>query len=71
MGVGMALVEACLQRAREDRHRQVVIHTTGAMKVAWKMYESRGFQRAPDLDFRQGDLQVFGFRLAILENQPS
>ena len=67
MGVGRALVEACLDLAREDQHTRVVIHTTNAMKTAWRMYEAIGFKRAPDLDFMQGDLQVFGFRFAILE----
>ena len=65
LGVGKALMEACLQRAREDGHGTVIIHTTEAMKTAWKMYEARGFQRAPELDFKQGALQVFGFRYAI------
>jgi len=65
MGVGRALVEKCLDLARERTHTQVIIHTTNAMKVAWKMYEDRGFKRSPDLDFLQGELQVFGFRLKV------
>ena len=70
MGVGKALMEKCLALAAEHRHTQVIIHTTGAMKVAWKMYEDRGFQRSTDLDFMQGELQVFGFRMKLQEPGP-
>jgi GNAT superfamily N-acetyltransferase len=65
MGVAKALVEQCIAMARERGHAQVVIHTTGAMQVAWKLYEARGFKRSEDLDFMQGDLQVYGFRLRL------
>ena len=65
MGVGRALAERCIELAREHRHRHVVIHTTDAMKVAWGMYAAMGFERAPDLDFMQEELQVFGFRLRL------
>ena len=36
-----------------------------AMKTAWKMYEKIGFKRSEELDFMQGNLQVFGFRLDL------
>jgi hypothetical protein len=35
------------------------------MSVAWQMYEKAGFERSPDLDFMQGELPVFGFRLPL------
>jgi hypothetical protein len=35
------------------------------MQTAWKMYEGIGFQRSADLDFIQGQLPVFGFRLLL------
>jgi ribosomal protein S18 acetylase RimI-like enzyme len=65
MGVGKALTEACIARARERGHSQVVLHTTQAMQVAWALYAKLGFERSTDLDFMQGDLPVFGFRLAL------
>ncbi len=65
LGVGRALVEACIARAKEDGVSQVIIHTTRAMTVAWKMYERMGFERSPDLDFRQEALEVFGLRLRL------
>ncbi|MFC4525157.1 GNAT family N-acetyltransferase [Dyella halodurans] len=66
-GVGKALTEACIRLAREQGHQQVVLHSTEAMRVAWDMYERMGFQRAPEIDFLQAALPVFGFRLALGE----
>jgi ribosomal protein S18 acetylase RimI-like enzyme len=63
--VGRALAQRCIALAREKGHRQVILHTTAAMKVAWRMYEALGFERSPDLDFLQGQLPVFGFRLKL------
>ena len=58
-------LEACIRLAKEHQHRQMIIHTTKAMRVAWGMYERLGFRRSQDLDFMQGDLPVFGFRLDV------
>lgn len=68
LGVGKALTRRCLALAREHGRRTVVLHTTAAMKVAWDMYERLGFRRAEDLDFRQEELQVYGFRLSLGES---
>jgi len=65
MGVGKALVQRCIDLGKEEGHRQVILHSTEAMKVAWGMYERLGFERSLDLDFLQGELPVFGFRLRI------
>lgn len=64
-GAGKALVERCIELAMEKEHAQVVIHTTNAMKIAWSMYEARGFKRSLDLDFTVGEMPVFGFRLPL------
>jgi hypothetical protein len=56
---------ACIEKARGKNHGQVIIHSTAYMKVAWKMYEKLGFERSEDLDFKQEDLQVYGFRLQL------
>jgi len=42
-----------------------VLHTTRVMQTAWAMYEGLGFVRFPEIDFRQGSLDVFGFRLDL------
>jgi GNAT superfamily N-acetyltransferase len=64
-GLGKLLTNECIRRAREKKLSQVIIHTTKAMQPAWKMYESLGFKRSEDLDFLQGELPVFGFRLFL------
>jgi ribosomal protein S18 acetylase RimI-like enzyme len=64
-GVGKLLTLECISKARSKKHAQVIIHSTKAMQTAWKMYESLGFRRSEDLDFMQGELAVYGFRLAL------
>jgi GNAT superfamily N-acetyltransferase len=64
-GAGKALTRACIALARQAGHAQVVLHTTRAMQTAWRMYEALGFARAPELDFLQQGLPVFGFRLPL------
>jgi GNAT superfamily N-acetyltransferase/catechol 2,3-dioxygenase-like lactoylglutathione lyase family enzyme len=70
-GAGKALTQACIALARQQGHEQVILHTTQAMQVAWGLYERLGFQRAPDLDFSQQDLPVFGFRLRLAAGAPA
>ena len=64
-GVGKLLTHECIRRTRDKGISQVIIHTTKAMQSAWRMYERMGFKRAEDLDFVQGELPVFGFRLLL------
>lgn len=64
-GVGKLLAAECIRKAKENGLEQVIIHTTQAMQTAWKMYEGMSFKRSTDLDFMQGDLAVFGFRLKL------
>lgn len=65
MGVGKALTNACIQLARDKAHEQIILHTTQAQRVAWKLYEKLGFRRSEDLDFTQQELSIFGFRLPL------
>ena len=64
-GVGKALTLFCIDRAREIGKRRLVLHTTRVMHAAWAMYEGLGFVRFPEIDFRQGNLDVFGFLLSL------
>lgn len=66
-GIGKLLTMECIRKTKEKGLSQLIINTTMAMQTAWKMYESIGFARSEDLDFIQGDLQVFGFRLMLKE----
>ena len=64
-GVGKALTLFCIERAREIGKHRLVLHTTRVMHAAWAMYEGLGFVRFPEIDFRQGNLDVFGFLLSL------
>jgi len=64
-GLGSLLTKACIDIAKEQGLPQMIIHSTEAMQIAWKMYKNMGFTRSPDLDFMQDKLPVFGFRLAL------
>ncbi|WP_431242414.1 GNAT family N-acetyltransferase [Flavobacterium sp. P21] len=61
-GIGKLLTLECIKKAKESKRKQVIIHSTLAMKTAWGMYENIGFKRDEILDFMQGELPVFGFR---------
>lgn len=64
-GIGKLLVMDCIEKAKDRGHHQMIIHSTKAMKTAWEIYENLGFKRSEDLDFMQGELPVFGFRLLL------
>jgi GNAT superfamily N-acetyltransferase len=50
-GVGRALTEACIERARAEDRRRLVLHTGDWMPAAKHLYESLSFQRDTALDF--------------------
>src|SRR5258707_12328618 len=64
-GVGKELTRFCIERARAIGKNRLVLHTTRVMQAAWAMYEGLGFVRFPDIDFHQGNLDVFGFHLNL------
>jgi GNAT superfamily N-acetyltransferase len=64
-GIGKLLSMECINKAKEGCNNQIIIHSTKSMNIAWRMYEKLGFVRSKDLDFMQGKLPVFGFRLLL------
>ena len=64
-GIGKFLTNECIKKAKTKKLHQMIIHTTMSMQTAWKMYENIGFKRSEDLDFMQGSLPVYGFRLLL------
>lgn len=46
-GAGAALMEHCLDAARESGFRRCYIETLGGMDAAMKLYERSGFERIP------------------------
>jgi GNAT superfamily N-acetyltransferase len=70
-GVGAALVDECIRRAREAGSPTLTLHTTNYMPIAKAMYERMGFVRDPELDFHPDEaILVMGYRLE-LAGQPS
>jgi ribosomal protein S18 acetylase RimI-like enzyme len=53
-GIGRALVEEAIDRARADGAEAIGIHTTKWMAAALDLYLSRGFERQPGYDVETG-----------------
>ena len=56
-GVGRALAEICIARARADGREGVALYTRPSMAIAHRLYESLGFGRDPsrDWEFEPGE----------------
>jgi GNAT superfamily N-acetyltransferase len=66
LGIGKALTEDCLRRARELGATTMGLHTTVVMGVARAMYERMGFTRFPENDFHiTDDFTVMAYRLEL------
>lgn len=50
-GIGEALVQACLERARKHGFAAVAISTVWDMRAAHRLYARMGFHRAPERDW--------------------
>lgn len=67
-GVGAALVNECVERARAAGRRRVLLDTRESMQSAHRIYERAGFRRAPELDWRPEDapdLLLLGYSLEL------
>ena len=64
-GIGRKLTEYCVELAKQLDRSRVILHTTQFMPAAWKLYQSMGFVRYTDIDFKQAELDVFGFQLLL------
>lgn len=65
-GVGRALVEACVARARAAGKQRVFIHSGAWMREAHAMYQSLGFVRVPERDWTPApDVPLYGFALDL------
>ena len=69
-GVGRSLVNACLDRARAQGMREVLISSLPQMTAAHALYREFGFVRAPELDYSpKTDVHLWALRL-VLEDKP-
>jgi ribosomal protein S18 acetylase RimI-like enzyme len=50
-GIGRALTEACIARARAAGRAGMTLYTLPSMTVAHRLYESLGFRRDPERDW--------------------
>ena len=65
-GVGQALVEECVRRARLAGATELGLHTSASLAAAIRMYERMGFQRNPEHDFHPpGGELVTAYRLPL------
>jgi GNAT superfamily N-acetyltransferase len=66
LGVGRALVQECIRRARAVGAPFLGLHTSESMRSAIALYTSLGFEREPQLDFREGNSELIeGYRLPL------
>jgi GNAT superfamily N-acetyltransferase len=66
LGVGRALMDECIRRARAAGAPALTLHTTDMMRVAMALYQRMGFERAPALDLRPvPGILVKGYRLEL------
>ncbi len=65
-GVGKALLDECVRRARASGASTLGLHSEDIMAAAVRMYQSRGFVRAPETDFNPAETaDVKGYRLSL------
>jgi len=65
-GVGRALVEECIRRAKRDGASALGLHTSKSMATARDLYMRMGFERAPETDFcPPGAERVEGYLLRL------
>ena len=68
LGVGRALVEECIARARRMGATDLGLHTSRSMQPAIRLYRRMGFVRAPETDFHpEGAELVEGYRLPLTD----
>ena len=65
-GVGAALMNECIHRARTAGATALTLHTTDLMQAAMRLYERLGFERAQELDLEPAPgIIAKGYRLDL------
>lgn len=65
-GVGQALVDACVERARPLGRGGVFLHSTPWMTAAHRLYLRSGFRRVPERDWTPvPEVPLWAFRLDL------
>ncbi|GAA5161517.1 GNAT family N-acetyltransferase [Ornithinimicrobium tianjinense] len=69
-GIGTALVDAVVRRARQDRYAALVLSSATWMTAAHRLYDKAGFHRIPERDWTPSpgvDLQAY--RLLLTDDE--
>ncbi len=65
-GVGTALVQACIERARAAGKVRITLHTVADMVDAQRLYQRLGFRRAPQRDLEpEPGVMLLGYELDL------
>jgi len=65
-GVAAALVRECIDRAKRDGVRRIVLSTQPEMLAAGRLYQRLGFARRPDLDWvPEPGVRLIGYELVL------
>jgi len=64
LGIGKALTEECLRRARRDRAELIALHTSPIMSVALPMYLRMGFTKVRNTP------PIYGVEYAVYTRMP-
>ncbi|MDA8061850.1 MAG: GNAT family N-acetyltransferase [Actinomycetota bacterium] len=65
-GVGAALLDHCIRRARESGARALFLHSTPWMSAAHHLYAKAGFVRVPERDWEPTpEVPLLAFRLDL------
>jgi ribosomal protein S18 acetylase RimI-like enzyme len=65
-GVGAALVQACIDRARAEGKQALVLCTDTKMQAAQRLYERMGFVRVPERDWVPNPIvHLLGYQLPL------
>ena len=66
LGVGEALVRACVERAEQAGARTLRLSTQPQMAAAHRLYERLGFTRTPDRDWDpEPDVHLLTYELGL------
>jgi len=64
-GIGTALVNETIVRARRDGRSRLVLLSRPTMRAAHSIYTRLGFERAPELDETHAEVTLLGFALRL------
>jgi GNAT superfamily N-acetyltransferase len=65
-GVGTALVQACIDRARGAGRSRIALHTVEEMAGAQRLYRRLGFRRMPERDLEpEPGVMLLGYERAL------